>query len=210
MSAKIRAGTVEQISKDSGEWLFVDLGFSKSRKSCGIVDQKGDGKEVKFARLAELVTAEAQKRSPKPLNLMLEAPLSVAFADNGNPSGRLFEKQGRKHWYWYENAGAAMVIAAGYLLRKLQDCGIQREVRLFEGFMPGKQATPKDRHVEVAKKLRNAVWNLDASKSPSKKIKALDSGCVKSISNLFGMDFSVPPVILTKPRCESPAIWHYP
>ena len=99
--------------------------------------------------------------------MLLEAPLSVAFRQNGNPTRRLCDTHDGRHRDWYVNAGATTLVAAGYLLRALHGCQRQRDVRLFEGFASFRR--PQDRprtnaeriaaHLADVLALRNAVWN---------------------------------------------------
>ena len=81
----IRAGLTTEASRTSGEWVFVDLGFAKAAKSCGLLVGDEKPKEVSFSQLKtemlEIVAADG-----KPLNLLIEAPLSVAFNESGNPT----------------------------------------------------------------------------------------------------------------------------
>lgn len=167
MASQIRAGSVGEINKDSGDWMIVDLGFSAKRPSCGIWTKADGADVVEFGVLVKRVIAEAQKADSVPLNLLLEAPLSVAFKRNGNPTRRLCDTRDSKHRDWYVNAGATTLIAADHLLRNLNGCQIHREVRLFEGFVSFKD--PKNEAARSAKRvnpherdvllLKNAVWN---------------------------------------------------
>ena len=143
MPFEIIAGSTTDINKDSGQWLIVDIGFSSTECSCGI--WKGSGKPcvTTFGNLVKLVTHAVQKAGTQPLNLLIEAPLSVAFQKDGNPTRRSCDSQGGKHRDWYVNAGATTLIAAGYLLRALHGCRIQRDVRLFEGFISFKPSEAK-------------------------------------------------------------------
>ena len=161
MGPKIRAGCYEELVKPSGEWLFIDIGFSSKKKSCGFL--KGwctkDAKEVTFDKLAKLVCKETSNTGST-LNIVIEAPLSVAFNKGCNPTFRRCDIPDgnptipKGHRGWYINAGASTMVAAGYLLRRVSDCRIQREVRLFEGFVTGGLS-----HKKVVKELRCAVRN---------------------------------------------------
>ena len=168
MAYRIIAGSTTDIKKDSGQWLIVDIGFSSSRPSCGVWNGTGEPIAVTFGCLVKLVTREAQKPKPRHLNLLLEAPLSVAFQQNGNPVGRSCDRQGNQTRLWYVNAGATTLIAAGYLLRALYDCQPKRNVRLFEGFVsfkrsedrPNSKAEQIEAHKKDVLKLKDAVWTL--------------------------------------------------
>jgi len=80
-----------------------------------------------------------------PINLLIEAPLSVTFVDenttnNSNPVGRSFEKCDNLTRYWYSGAGCTTMVAAMYLIHEIQlkvESGV--EIRLFEGFVTYKR-----------------------------------------------------------------------
>lgn len=168
MASQIRAGSFCDIRKDSGKWMIVDLGFSAKKRSCGIWTEADDACVAEFGQLVKRVIEEARKSDPRPLNLLLEAPLSVAFNKRGNPTRRRCDtsKDG-KHRVWYVNAGATTLIAANHLLQKLNGCQIQRDVRLFEGFVsfkgPKVEAARSKKRVNPHERdgllLKNAVWN---------------------------------------------------
>ena len=169
MAPRITAGHVDNINQDSGQWLIVDIGFSKTENSCGVWNDAWPVKEPKavtFAALVELAKKEIQKDVKEPLNLLIEAPLSVAFREDGNPTRRICDSQNDKYRDWYVNAGAATLIAASWLLWELQGCQGQRDVRLFEGFASFKPKTGKSKskvqkeeaHKEDVRKLKEAVW----------------------------------------------------
>ena len=171
MASEIRAGLTSEINKDSGQWLIVDIGFSSSEPTCGVCKDTEEPKVVTFSKLVELVTQEAQKEKPPTLNLLIEAPLSVAFQKNGNPTRRIcdswqVDSKKVKHRDFYVNAGASTLIAALYLLRKLNSCERKRDVRLFEGLVSFKSSSDgkksKSERLEENKrdvlKLRKAVW----------------------------------------------------
>ena len=137
----IRAGTPDELkpqSVDSVDWFFVDVGFSSTDKSCGVLKIKEKPKTMKFGCLVKCVVKEVQTPG-LPLNLLLEAPLSVAFDKNYNPTRRSTDVEGnaakrKEYGDWWYNAGASTLLATCHLLRRVKDCGVQREVRLFEGF----------------------------------------------------------------------------
>ena len=92
---KIMAGKVTDI-EDVGrneklleDWIFVDIGFARKGKSCGVAIGSCNAKEITFGELVDMVK-ETVKEPGKPLNLLLESPLSMAFAKAGNPWPRNF------------------------------------------------------------------------------------------------------------------------
>ena len=196
MTFHIRAGSVSEIHKHEGEWLFVDLGFSAESRSCGVLKDGGVPYNITFRELVNFAIREVTENDPRPLNLLLEAPLSAAFNKNGNPTGRSFEKQNGRTRYWYLQGGAVVAIAAGHLLRALVRCGAQRDVRLFEGFVSFKSSTAKSSHTEDVLKLREAVWNpAEAWIVTPDQIRRTDSDRIESAFAFAAMDFGIPPVV---------------
>ena len=208
MASQIRAGSVGEIRAGSGEWMIVDLGFSATRPSCGIWTKADGACVVEFGQLVKRVIKEAQKSDSGPLNLLLEAPLSVAFNNRGNPTRRRCDTNNDgKHRPWYVNAGATTLTAAYHLLWNLCDSPIQREVRLFEGFVSFKE--PKD-EANPGKKptnphIRDVLLLKDAVCCPK-------TACIFSTENLvqegetiqsafaFLCKDPVPPVIRVDPH----------
>ena len=135
MASKIVAECTIDINEGSGQWLIVDIGFSSTEPSCGVWNGMEKPSVVTFGDLLKLATREVQKAGPLPLNLLLEAPLSLAFQQNDNPIRRSCDSQGSQHRDWHVNAGSTTLVAAGYLLRALDGFQKQRNIRLFEGFV---------------------------------------------------------------------------
>ena len=176
---KIVAGKIADIEdvrrneKLLEDWIFVDIGFAPENKSCGVAIGNRKAKEVRFAKLVEMVVKEV-KEPGDTLNLLLESPLSMAFNSAGNPWPRSFEAKPRKwdqspRWFgdlkddthrgWYRQAGTLTMAGAARLLWKLHECKRQRTIQLFEGFAPRKKG-PKSQtgdHAKVAGKLRDVV-----------------------------------------------------
>ena len=198
MEFQIRAGCTKDIGKDSGHWLFVDIGFSARKRSCGVVKGAGRPQQCTFGELVKLVVGEANTAADQPLHLLLEAPLSAAFNRDGNPTGRSVEKsKDGLTRYWYMGSGALTLIASGYLLRELIKCGVQRDVKLFEGFLSFKPSGAKSSHASDAKKLQKVVWNpTPRSIVPPCKLTVKDDDILKSAHEFTGQDFGVPPVVL--------------
>ena len=210
MSPKIRSGSDCHIRKDSGKWMIVDLGFSATQLSCGIWTKANGACVVEFGQLVKRVIEEAQKNDSGPLNLLLEAPLSVAFNERGNPTRRRCDAQDGKYRDWYVNAGATTLIAADHLLRNLNDCQIQREVRLFEGFVsfkaPKDDANPSKKrinpHEHDVLQLKHAVWNPNpACIFAPEKLKQKEDDTIRS-AFAFLYKGLVPPVIRVDPPTD--------
>ena len=156
----IRAGTPAEANRYSGEWVFVDLGFAEKAKSCGLLLGDGKPEEISFsqltARLLEVIAFAQQ-----PLNLLIEAPLSVAFNEYGNPTGRIIERRESRTRYWYVGLGCSVLVAATYLLRSIHEANPRREIRLFEGLASFKPKGVRSSHSDDVLKLRKVVWNKE-------------------------------------------------
>jgi hypothetical protein len=140
--------------------IAIDLGFSKSRKSCGIAWKDNTGKpkadNFKFSEALGKVHTIISNSKNNTAVLIIEAPLSGNFDEQGNPVSRGdFEKPNKKNHEWYLRAGAAMALAAIFFLKKLSDNLINKhlQIHLYEGFFTGK-SKPKQ-HKKVAEKLLN-------------------------------------------------------
>jgi hypothetical protein len=193
----IRAGTAAEANRHSGEWVFVDLGFAEKAKSCGLLIGDGEPEEVSFSqlreRLLEIIAADR-----KPLNLLIEAPLSVSFNEHGNPTGRSIEKRDSRTRYWYVGLGCSVLVAATYLLRAIQDDNPNRDIRLFEGIASFKPKGVRSSHSNDVLNLRKVIWN-DSSTSglilPPEKLATSPRHKVLSAFVVAGMDFGVPAVV---------------
>lgn len=219
MGFDIRSGTIDELKEESVDWLFVDVGFSSTHKSCGVLKNNERPKTVKFGRFVKCVVKETRIPGP-PLNLLLEAPLSVAFDKDGNPTRRSTDEEGKEYRDWWYNAGASTLLATGYLLRLVKECGIRREVRLFEGFASFKSSRPawcriecfskSDwPHIEDLLRLQCAAWDpkLNFVTCPD-DLKTPNCATLVSAFAFAGMDFGTPPVVKAC-KCDSAHINHH-
>lgn len=195
----IRAGQLHEAHKESGEWVFVDPGFAMDgRSSCGLLEASA-GREpvpVTFSELKKQLEAIAID-GDRPLNLVIEAPLSVVFSASGNPAGRSFERRGRESRYWYVGLGCSVLTSATYLLRAITDVRPTREIRLFEGFVSFKAKSKSD-HCKDVQNLKEVVW--DQRKDCIVAAKARDERhTIRSAFAVAGMDYQVPPVVIVEP-----------
>ncbi len=207
MAPKIIAGCTTDINEESGQWLIVDIGFSSTACSCGVWDGTGEPRVVTFGQLVSLVIKKAQEPDCTPLNLLIEAPLSVAFQQNGNPTRRQCDSLGKKHRDWYVNAGATTLIAASYLLWKLNNCPRTRQVRLFEGLVSFKTSNQRPRskkariatHKNDVRNLKKAVCNpADAKVFSPQELPVNQCDRVESAFSFLDKN-TIPPVIRTNP-----------
>lgn len=134
--------------------VAVDLGFSGSIKSCAVATRDPKlrtctAEKMRFAECVDFVVSRLS--SFKRCVLIVEAPLSAAFDHLGNPAPRgSFESRPKPRW-WSIGAGAAMALAAQYLLR---ECCVtvppSSRQYLIEGFVTGADSGD---HAVVAKRL---------------------------------------------------------
>ena len=190
--------TKKDVTPNSEEWVFVDMGFSQKKKSCGIAVGDSEPQEVLFSSLAPQILNVISKGCG-PLNLLIEAPLSVAFDAEGNPTGRRIEKRGSDTRYWYVGPGCAVLVATTYLLRELDEANLPRQVRLIEGFVSFKEQGISSSHTNDVADLRNIAWGRD--QTPGRvvgpnglKVEKDDFLC--SAFAVSGMDLGVPPVVM--------------
>ena len=147
---RIVAGDCSDVCWGSGEWIIVDMGFANTKASCGVAIGDCTPKNIRYCDLVKKVIDAAKEDKRKHLNLLLEAPLSMAFDTRGNPMPRSFEDADHA---WYRNSGAAMMLAAIRLIDLLDSSDRKRKVRLFEANAPLKKA----KHWRVAAALRDVV-----------------------------------------------------
>ncbi len=198
LATMIRPGTPAEANRHSGAWVFVDLGFAEKKKSCGLLLGDGIPEEVTFsqlnARLLEVIAS-----SERPLNLLVEAPLSVAFTKDGNPTGRAIEKRGSHTRYWYVGLGCSVLVGATYLLRAIYEANLQREIRLFEGLVSFKPKGIRSSHSNDVVNLRQIVWGDNAVSGhvlSAEKLLVSNKHKLSSAFAVAGMDFGVPAVVV--------------
>lgn len=193
----LRAGRVEEISIDSGNWLVLDIGFSSNKKTCGLKINNEHPKEVLFSEAKTLIISFVRD-SQKPTNLIIEAPLSVAFNKSGNPTGRSIEKQGAKTRYWYTGLGCTVMVSAMYLIKAISEIETQHEVRVFEGFVSFKNKNEKSNHSKDVEALYQVVENPlgfhDRIINP-KNLKISDDDTIQSAFLINEINLGVPPII---------------
>jgi len=195
----IQAGTVDDIRWDSGQWVFLDIGFANKKRSCGLLIQDGDPVELQFGEmckeLSNLVTSSTNQ-----VNLVIEAPLSAAFDKHGNPVGRSMEKKGSKARYWYTGLGCVVMTAAMYLIRTLNDVQPKIPILLFEGFVSFKNKDEQSDHSKDVLALREIVMDPSANGGSIIAPNALQMNEEDTIVSAFAvaaLDCGVPPVIRT-------------
>ncbi len=193
----IVAGCRDQARRDSGQWVFVDTGFSRDQRSCGIAIGDSRPRNVRFSDLAPCIARELESDTA-PLNLLIEAPLSVAFNAGGNPTGRSIERKNGKTRYWYMQGGAVTLLATMHLVRDLYEIRPSREVRLFEGFASFKHKEKRYSHAGDVANLRRVVWGeRDNGKIvDAEGLRMRDDDVLVSSFAVLGMDLGIPPVVV--------------
>ncbi len=194
--SKIRAGQVAEASPQSGEWTFVDRGFSSKSRTCGLLEHQGVPVRLTFGELQSRLISLASA-GVSPLNLVLEAPLSVAFGPLGNPTGRSIELRNGKSRYWYVGLGCSVLVSATYLLRAITESRPTREVRLFEGIVSFKPKEVVSDHCADVNDLRRVIWGepqIGRVVSPEELATSPNDKLVSAFL-VAGMDYGVPPVV---------------
>jgi hypothetical protein len=197
----IHPGKRSQIGWGDGNWIFLDIGFSGKARTCGLLVGDGVPRCLKFAD-AKSEIKSAIANSPV-VNLVIEAPLSVCFDPQGNPSGRSIEIENSKSRYWYVGPGCSVMVAAMYLLRELSSAD-QGSIRLFEAFVSYKLGK-KSNHQEDVIAMRQVVRypaRFQSAIYEGDQLKRNQSDTLFSAFKVLGLDFGVPAVI--KPASTQP------
>ncbi len=197
-SEMIRAGRIDEANRDSGDWIFVDVGFAKSARSCGVLLGDELCQALSFSQLRVKLQTVATEKA-KPLNILLEAPLSVAFNAMGNPTGRSIERRENQTRYWYVGPGCSVLVATTHLLRAIYDVTPSREIRLFEGFASFKPKGVRSSHCEDVLRLHKVIWEGESALGciiPAEQLLVSPDHRLQSAFFVAGMDFGVPPVVV--------------
>jgi hypothetical protein len=135
--------------------VAVDLGFSSKKRTTGVAWVLPSESDAKNHQFGEAVNAVAEKcRSLVEVTLILEAPLSAAFDNLGNPRPRGdFERKPQSRW-WSAGSGAATALSALFFLRQLHSELKTANVTIYlvEGFVSGVDSGD---HATVAVALRD-------------------------------------------------------
>jgi hypothetical protein len=194
----IRAGRTDEIRADSGKWVIIDIGFANNARSCGLLFESESPVEVQFSEAVHQICRYISVQSG-PVNLLIEAPLSVAFDHRGNPKGRSVEKQNRNTRYWYVGLGCSVMVAALYLVKAVIQTKPNADVRLFEGFVSYKEAMKKANHCQDVLLLRDVVDNPERYSDAifsSDSLKMNQTDTLNSAFLVAGVDAGIPPIIM--------------
>jgi hypothetical protein len=190
----IKAGEVKDIQPNSN-WLIFDIGFSNRQKTCALLFNDTGPDLYQYNEAVKKV--QDKIKNVKKLNLVIEAPLSVAFDKNGNPKSRKIEKRDGKTRCWYVGPGSTVLLAATYFLRRIMDSNPTANIKLFEGFVSYKDRGKTSDHLKDVKLLRRVIMSpsvLRHCKEPH-ELKLHEDDILESAFKVAGMDFGIPPVI---------------
>lgn len=194
----IRAGTIDELTTKTGHWLILDIGFANKSKSCGLMINENAPLELQFTdAVSEIITFINQHESP--INLIVEAPLSVSFDSKGNPKGRKIERQGSKTRYWYVGLGSVVMVAAMYLLKAIVKGSADKEIRLFEGFVSFKDKNVKSNHsldVALLREVVDAPEKFKYNIIDPADLRMDETDSLQSAFSVAGLDTGIPPVII--------------
>ena len=134
-------------------------------------------------------------------NLVIEAPLSVCFNEDGNPTPReqveRVEVDGEiKFRRWHQVGG--IMIAAMYVIRAIVDANPKRPVRLFEGFVSYKAKGVRSNHCRDVTLLREVIQEPEKFAECIHSSESLSGNSTNRIESAFkpcGLDCGVPAVI---------------
>lgn len=192
----IYAGDIEKVQWSKDYWIIFDIGFSNKLATCGLLFGNGTPHNVQFGEAVAEVIEEISRH--KDINLVIEAPLSVAFDKMGNPKGRTIEKRGKRTRYWYFGAGCTVLVATTYFLRQLYDSNPSGNIKLFEGLVSWKIKGAKSDHAKDVLLLMETIKSTNPVqdyKNPS-DLTLDDDDVLESAFKVAGMDFGIPPVII--------------
>ena len=173
--------------------------MAKRLAVCCLLVAGGDPRLHTFAGLVAALKSMLVEED-RPLNLVLEAPLSVAFSKQGNPVGRAIEKRGGQTRYWYVGLGCSVLTSAMYLLRALAEPPSARELRLFEGFVSFKPKNMASDHRADVQRLQDVVWRVPGTgyvASPE-SLSITGEHVLKSAFAVCGLDYGVAPVVVAE------------
>jgi hypothetical protein len=191
----IRAATVEEIVWDDESWIVLDIGFAGSKnKSSGLGIGVAPAVNVTFSEACQKIIDRIDAKSAT-VNLVVEAPLSVAFDVNGNPTVRAFEKRDGETRGWYLGPAPSVTVAALRLLKRIQDSiSPAADLRLVEGF-----ATFKDKrtdHAADVEALREVIRGRQGRIISPMNFAQNTSDNVESLAAVGGIETGIPPVVM--------------
>lgn len=189
------SGTPDQVLTSSGAWAILDIGFARTSKTCGLLLPGEQSRCVQYGEARRLLTTMVGDSS-EPINLVIEAPLSVAFTSSGNPTGRSVEHRPGSSRCWYFGLGCSVLVAALYLIKDLADAGTSVPVRLFEGFVSFKARSGRSSHLADVEALQQVISNPSSESvvAPA-DLRREPTDILESAGKLCGIDYGVPTLL---------------
>ncbi len=194
----IRAGRADEIKANSGKWVIIDIGFANNARSCGLLIHNDPPVEVQFAEAVRRISSFISAQSG-PINLLIEAPLSVAFDYRGNPKGRSIERQGNHTRYWYVGLGCSVMVATLYLIKEIIQTNRDADIRLFEGFVSFREPGNRANHSADVALLREVIDNPNEYQNAivlGSSIRIDETDILHSAFLVTGIDAGIPPIIM--------------
>jgi hypothetical protein len=191
----ITSGSLHDLTSADTLLAILDVGFARQRRSCGLVLPNSKPQCLTFGEATQCIITFVSTAS-SPVNLVIEAPLSVAFTHDGNPTGRTVESQNGLNRYWYVGLGTSVMVAALYLIKALPAGSGAPPVRLFEGFVSFKRAASD--HLADVRALEHVIRTPRLYPShivAPEGLRASPTDSVQSAGQLCGIDFGIPYVI---------------
>jgi len=196
----IEPGTCNQIKWDDDSWIIWDVGFGEDVKSSGLLVPHMEPKCFRFSCAKHLIIDHV-KNAKSLTNLVIEAPLSVCFNKDGNPTPRecveRVEVDGKtEHRRWYQAGG--IMISAMYMIRAIVDAAPKQSVRLFEGFVSYKTKGVRSNHCRDVTLLREVIQDPEKFSECIYSQRGLTGDATNRVESAFklcGIDCGVPAVI---------------
>ena len=248
MTSNVRAGCVDALTRSDGDhapvdhapWVIIDIGFSGRGRSCGItingeaIPDPVQGYNVNPSKprtlgdkhygmlcpaIREWLNNDESSVEKRAFNLMIEAPLSMAFARRsdsdaspqgvlqGNPIARIPDRlEGTdangstqtQQRLWYTQPASGLMVASMRLIQELAAALEDWEIRLFEGFVSFKEGNEPKGHWRDTCKLWKALPTTSGSHVPrSRPIVDPNDGRPESILGLMGCERggAIPPIL---------------
>lgn len=177
--------------------LAIDLGFAQHSASIGVSDHPGG---LTFGQAIQAFGNWIWNHRSGEMVLILEAPLSASFSEDGNPVPRgPFETHHSEDGHasrrvWFENAGAGMSLAAVHFLREITRDAHDHPIHIHvvEGFC-SRYEEPRPSDTQVANRLLED-WNANAI-----LIQPQGHRCFSNLRLVTAAASELPPAILRLP-----------
>lgn len=206
----IKAGKKEDVLWSPDEWIFIDIGFSNNKKSCGYLVGDNEPENLRYGEMVRRLLGDLEARELA--NIVIEAPLSVAMDKFKNPVARNFERIGIRTRYWYAGLGCGVLLAALRLIKDLHDAKLNSSIHVFEGFVSFKAAGVSD-HKKDVRHLRDIVKTAKVKTDQILAPSSLTTDPSHELESAFkllniGLDDEIPAVLLyvSDLEAESPKI----